>query len=110
MADLEADLAPARPTPARRRTKRPITYVLRWIVIAYLFFLVAWPVSLVAQNTFEDGTSTLTDLFDDPDIVHALRLTVVVALSAVVINTVFGVGMSLLLVRYQFRGSGSSAR
>ena len=36
--------------------------------------------------------------------VHALRLTVMVAVIAVVINTVFGVGISLLLVRYDFPG------
>jgi sulfate transport system permease protein len=35
---------------------------------------------------------------------HALGLTVQVALAAVAINTVFGVGVSLLLVRYRFPG------
>jgi sulfate transport system permease protein len=72
-------------------------------VVAYLFFLVAWPVSLVASKTFEDF-GTFEDLFSDPDTVHALKLTVIVALSAVVINTVFGVVISLLLVRYEFPG------
>jgi sulfate transport system permease protein len=36
--------------------------------------------------------------------VHALQLTVKVALISVVINTLFGVGVSLLLVRYSFPG------
>nr|MDT0664959.1 sulfate ABC transporter permease subunit [Micromonospora sp. DSM 115978] len=40
----------------------------------------------------------------DPDVVHALQLTVLVAVVAVAINTVFGVGISLLLVRYSFPG------
>lgn len=79
-------------------------HVLRAIVVIYLFFLVAWPLSLVVTNTFGDGTAALTELFADPDVRHALRLTVVVALIAVVINTVFGVGVSLLLVRYEFPG------
>jgi sulfate transport system permease protein len=35
---------------------------------------------------------------------HALRLTVMVSVVAVVINTVFGVGISILLVRYRFPG------
>ena len=34
----------------------------------------------------------------------ALRLTLVVSATAVVVNTVFGVGISLLLVRYRFPG------
>ncbi|NLD77112.1 MAG: sulfate ABC transporter permease, partial [Acidimicrobiales bacterium] len=38
------------------------------------------------------------------DVVHAIRLTATIAVISVVINTVFGVGMSLLLVRYRFPG------
>jgi sulfate transport system permease protein len=73
-------------------------------VVTYLFLLVAWPVSLVAKNAFANGLDDFRAILDDPDVVHALRLTVVVAVTAVVINTIFGVGISLLLVRYQFPG------
>jgi len=72
--------------------------------VAYLFLLVAWPVSLVVTHAFDGGTAGIRGILDDADVVHALQLTVVVALSAVVINTVFGVGMSLLLVRQEFPG------
>jgi len=95
------------PRPSRRRRPGrpgPGRWVLRLIVVAYLFFLVAWPVSLVVENTFADGWSGLAEIFEDPDVTHALWLTVQVAIVAVVINTIFGVGMSLLLVRYQFPG------
>ena len=77
---------------------------MRLVVIAYLFLLVAWPVSLVAVNTFDGGPGALVEVLQDPGVQIALRLTVVAALCAVLINTVFGVGMSLLLVRYQFPG------
>jgi sulfate transport system permease protein len=72
-------------------------------VVAYLVLLVAWPVSLVVAKTFQN-VDALGGLFSDADTVHALKLTVVVAVSAVVINTVFGVIISILLVRYEFRG------
>ena len=36
--------------------------------------------------------------------VAALRLSVEVAIVSVIINTIFGVGMSILLVRYEFPG------
>ena len=94
---------PARRPPARRR-RGPGRHVQRAIVFTYLFLLVAWPVSLVAKNAFANGFEDFRSIFEDPDTVHALRLTVVVAVVAVVINTVFGVGMSLLLVRYRFPG------
>jgi sulfate transport system permease protein len=76
------------------------------LVIAYLFLLVVWPVSLVVMHTFDGGLDNLQTALTDPDVVFALQLTVYVAVWAVVINTIFGVGISLLLVRYDFPGRG----
>ncbi|WP_286931258.1 MULTISPECIES: sulfate ABC transporter permease [Aeromicrobium] len=87
-----------------RTRKGPVTYVVRFAVIAYLFLLVAWPVSLVVTNTFENGFDALRTVFADADTVAALRLTAFAAVVATVINTVFGVTISLLLVRNEFRG------
>ena len=88
---------------ARTRTS-PVGWLLRLLVICYLFFLVAWPSALVVQKTFEHGLSGLADALSDPDVQHALKLTGIVAAAAVVINLVFGVGVSMLLVRYDFPG------
>ncbi|MBL8779205.1 MAG: sulfate ABC transporter permease [Acidimicrobiales bacterium] len=88
----------------RRRKGGSLKYVYRTIVSVYLFLLVAWPVSLVVKNTFDEGFTELSSILSDPDVTHALRLTVIVAVSSVVLNTIFGVGMSILLVRYEFPG------
>lgn len=109
MADtLTRDVAEPAPVQAPARTRRvrktPTTYVLRLIAAAYLFFLVAWPVSLVATNTFDGGFDSIRLLIEDPDIVVALQLSAYVAFFSVLINTLFGVGISLLLVRYEFPG------
>ena len=109
MTDTLTEETPIAFDPGRRarlstRRKRPTTYLFRFIVTAYLFFLVAWPLALVVKNTFADGFDDLRGILEDPDIIHALRLTVGVAVVAVIINTIFGVGMSLLLVRYEFPG------
>ena len=58
MADtLMPAIVEAPPVDERRRPPRvrktPTTYVLRFIAMAYLFFLVAWPVSLVVKHTFD---------------------------------------------------------
>lgn len=89
---------------AIRRQRTPATYIFRVIVAVYLFCLVALPVFLVAKNTLGDGFAPIQELFEEADVVHALRLTAYIAGVAVVINTVFGVGVSLLLVRYRFPG------
>ncbi|SDU66173.1 sulfate ABC transporter permease [Jiangella alkaliphila] len=92
----------------RQRQRRPARgrgrWVARTVVTAYLVLLVAWPLWLVAQHTFDGGLDNLRGILDDPDVVHALRLTVGVAIASVVLNTVFGVGISLLIVRYRFPG------
>lgn len=87
-----------------RGRRRALTYLYRAIVTVYLVMLVAWPLSLVAKNTFDEGFTEISAILSDPDVVHALRLTVIVALTSVVINTIFGIGMSILLVRYEFPG------
>lgn len=107
MADtlLAERAVPVPPVATRRRARRrPFTYVLRAVVIGYLTLLVGWPVLLVVQHTFADGFAALQTALADPSVTSALRLTVIVAAIAVVINTVFGVGVSLLLARYDFRG------
>jgi sulfate/thiosulfate transport system permease protein len=82
----------------------PVRWALRLVAIGYVFFLVAWPVSLVVQQTFGHGLGNLVDALSDSQVSGALQLTLMVAIWAVVINTVFGVGISLLLVRYEFPG------
>lgn len=82
------------------------TYLRRSIVVAYLFLLVVWPVSLVGIKTFDGGLDNMQAALTDPAVTIALQLTVYVAVWAVVINTIFGVGISLLLVRYDFPGRG----
>jgi len=81
-----------------------VKWLLRVVVIGYLFLLVAWPTAYVVRHTFDDGLTGLRTALSDPDVVHALVLTVQVSVAAVVINTLFGVGMSLLLVRHRFVG------
>ena len=81
-----------------------LRWLLRLVTVGYVTFLVGWPVALVAGRTFDHGLTNLTVALSDPDVVHALQLTGEVAAVAVAINLVFGVGMSLLLVRYRFPG------
>jgi len=88
---------------ARRRTTRT-GWVLRVIAVGYVLGLVALPVASVVQHTFADGLGPVRDVLTSDDFLAALRLTVVVAGFAVVLNTVLGVGMGLLLVRYRFPG------
>lgn len=114
MADTVV-LQPEAPPPAARPPAAPSSRTLRrrssavrlgirLVVVVYLIMLVGWPLSLVVQRAFDGGVGEITGLFGDPQAVHAFRLTVIAALASVVINTVFGVTISIFLVRYEFPG------
>ena len=94
----------ARAARRSRNQSQVVKWVLRLLVIGYLVMLVAWPTAYVVKHTFADGLTGIQDALADPDVVHALKLTAQIAVISVMINTVFGVGMSLLLVRYTFIG------
>ncbi|MFW6773769.1 sulfate ABC transporter permease [Nocardioides sp. CPCC 205120] len=99
----------AESTLTRRGRRGPLTYVLRVLVLVYLLLLVAWPVSLVAQRALfpvgdPGGLGPFLERLTEPSTVYAFNLTLTVAFWAVLANTLFGVGISLLLVRYRFWG------
>lgn len=81
-----------------------VRWALRLSVVGYVFFLVAWPTFLVLERAFSHGVAAFFDSFNDPAISHALSLTLTITFWAVLINLVFGVATSMLLVRYDFWG------
>jgi sulfate transport system permease protein len=81
-----------------------VKYGLRFVALFYLAFLLVIPVGLVFWRTFEHGFGNFWDAISAPDATHALKVTLEVALTAVVLNVVFGVVASILLVRHEFPG------
>ena len=85
-------------------SKRLAVWGLRPLVVGYLFFLVAWPVWMVGQERLRRRLHRLSGRPLRPVHLDALELTLWIAAASVAINTVFGVGISLLIVRYRFPG------
>jgi sulfate transport system permease protein len=79
-------------------------YVLRVIGLGYLTVLVGVPVGLIFWRTFENGIKPVLDSLTDPSVLHAFRVTAIIAFWAVILNTIFGVGLAILLVRHRFPG------
>jgi sulfate transport system permease protein len=77
---------------------------LRVAALGYLAALLAFPVGLVFWRTFEDGLGPVWNAATNPEALHALWLTVLIALIAVPANTIFGVICALVIVRDRFRG------
>ena len=110
-ADTLTEPAPAPPAstpaaPPARAVREPagVRWALRVVAVAYVVLLVAWPTYLVFQRALAPGFGAMVDSLKDPEVGHAIYLTLYVTFFAVLINLVFGLTVSLLLVRYDFPG------
>jgi sulfate transport system permease protein len=78
---------------------------LRFLGLGYVFLLLLAPLALIFYKTFEDGISPPIEAITSADGLHALKLTLLMVVIAVPLNTVFGILCALLLVRHRARGS-----
>jgi len=81
-------------------------YVLRFAALGYLAALLIVPVGLVVVRAFQDGIGEFFASITTPEALHALWLTIVIALIAVPLNTIFGIMCALAIVRRKFPGHG----
>jgi sulfate/thiosulfate transport system permease protein len=79
---------------------------LRFAALGYLAALLVFPVGLVFWRTFENGIGPVMDAATTPEALHALWLTVIIALIVVPANTIFGIVCALVIVRDNFRWKG----
>ena len=78
---------------------------LRIAAFGYLGLLVVVPVGFIFFRAFQHGLGPAWDAVTTPDALHALWLTFLVVLIAVPLDTVFGVGVALILSRHRFPGA-----
>ena len=83
---------------------RRTTLSARFVALAYLALLLLLPVGVVFWRTFEHGVGTAWSYMTTPAAVSAFWLTVLLAVIAVPLNTIFGVGAAMVLARSKARG------
>jgi sulfate/thiosulfate transport system permease protein len=83
---------------------RRATLSLRAVALLYLGLLLLLPVGMVFWRTFEHGIGTAWAFMTTPAAISAFWLTVLIAVIAVPLNTIFGVGAALVLTRSKARG------
>jgi sulfate/thiosulfate transport system permease protein len=81
-------------------------YVVRCGSLGYLLLILVAPVGLIFYRAFEHGLSPFWHAISNPTAVHALRLTLEIAVVAVPLNTIFGVLCALAIVRHRIPGMG----
>ncbi|MBI6529712.1 sulfate/thiosulfate ABC transporter permease CysW [Proteus vulgaris] len=76
--------------------------ILTGIVLSILFLVV--PIAWIFMTAFSKGVEIFTENLLDSDMLHAVWLTVLIALITVPVNMLFGVSMAWLVTRFRFPG------
>ncbi len=87
-----------------RAAARARTLGVRTVALGYLALLLVAPVGMIFYRTFEHGLAPVVNAVSAPNAVHAFWLSIEIVAIAVPLNTVFGIGVALLLERGRFRG------
>ena len=80
----------------------------KWTLIAigmlFSFLLLVVPVISIFSEAFSKGIMPALDNISNPDMLHAIWLTVLIALITVPVNLVFGILLAWLVTRFDFPG------
>ena len=90
--------------PHKDNSGKGIKYVLIGICILFVFVMLVLPLVVVITNALRDGWAAYREAVFDEYTVKALQLTLLAAVVAVAVNTIFGVFASYLLSKFYFRG------
>ena len=78
---------------------------LRVLGLGFLALLLVAPLVIIFFETFKDGIQPPLDAITSPNGLHALKLSLLMVVIAVPLNTIFGVACALLLVRHKWKGN-----
>jgi sulfate transport system permease protein len=102
MSQVESAKPKHRSMSAKR--SRIFEYLLIAIVLLYAGGLLIAPLVAIFWGAFAEGFSAFVREITSVDALSSLKLTMILAVSATVINTVFGMAIAWILVRDDFRG------
>ncbi len=81
---------------------------VRWslitIALGFVILFLCVPLLLVIIQAFSKGFGAYFSALSQPDMLSAMRLTLLTALITVPLNTVFGVAAAWAITRFEFRG------
>ncbi|MEI4831516.1 sulfate ABC transporter permease subunit CysW [Bacillus sp. FJAT-53711] len=81
-----------------------IRIILIAVTIIYLSLFLLLPLITIFMKAFEHGIDVYIAAITDSEAFSAIRLTIIVALIVVPLNTIFGVAAAWLITKFRFRG------
>jgi sulfate/thiosulfate transport system permease protein len=82
-------------------------YLIRYAVLIYVTLMLIIPVGLILWRTFRPGFHQFYEWITTPAAISALNLSLLIVAIVVPLNVIFGVMISLLLARNNFRGKAA---
>jgi sulfate transport system permease protein len=80
----------------------------KWILIGisgvFLFFMLVLPLISVIVNSLKEGMGFYVQSLASPTVKSAFGVTVLAAVIAVIVNTIFGIAAAWLITRFSFKG------
>ena len=92
---------------ASERAARARKLGVRTVALSYLALLLIAPVGMIFYRTFEHGLAPVWDAVSAPNAQHAFWLSLEIVAIAVPLNTIFGIGIALLMERGRFKGKAA---
>ena len=81
-----------------------IKYVLIGISILFVGIMLVLPLIAIIVNSLQKGWAFYIRSLTDKYVLSALKITVIATISALIINTFFGIAATWLLTKFSFRG------
>lgn len=81
-----------------------IRRLLIGVVTVIAVFLIAAPLLAILSYALADGVARYFDSLLTPDTLHAIKLSVITALIAVPVNTLFGIAAAWAIAKFEFPG------
>lgn len=79
-------------------------FILISIALMFIGIIIILPLLTVIIEAFKEGASVYIASITEPDALSALKLTLLVALVVVPLNTVFGVSAAWAITKFKFKG------
>jgi len=99
-----APATPASPSSSPRQEQGWVKPVLIGVAIAYLALILYIPAFNVFAQAFKGGVGAFFGNLTEPAFTHAVKLSIIIALIVVPMNTVFGLCAAWAITRHQFPG------
>lgn len=90
--------------PPKDSSKKVVKYLLIGLSALFLLIMLVLPLTVVVVNALKDGWQAYKEAVMDEYTIKALQLTLLATVSAVIVNTIFGLFASFLLSKFYFRG------